>query len=81
MYCVKWKITIIESKFLYLIFKDYYVFCIDIYIYIYIYNILFFQLNSIITCYVCVQLIKFIYIYIYIYNYLYMFCVEYSFIN
>ena len=52
---------------------------IYIYIYIYMYNILkyfkvFFQLNSVITCYVCVQLIKFIYIYIYIY--LYIFCVE-----
>ena len=37
-----------------------------IYIYIYINNILkyFFELNSVITCYVCVQLIKFIYIFI-----------------
>ena len=35
---------------------------------IYIYNCLkyFFQLNSVMTCYVCVQLIKFIYIYIFI---------------
>ena len=33
---------------------------IDIYIY---YFKVFFQLNSVITCYVCVQLIKFIYIY------------------
>ena len=48
--------------FIYCIFKDYSLFCIDIY------NILFlnivFQLNSIITCYVCVQLIKFLYIFI-----------------
>ena len=49
--------------------------CIYMYIYVYIciymYNILkyFFQLNSVITCYVCVQ-------FIYIYIYLYMFCVE-----
>ena len=28
--------------------------------------IIFFQLNSVITCYVCVQLIRFIYIYIFI---------------
>ena len=42
-----------------------------IYIYIYIYNCLkyFFQLNSVMTCYVCVQLIKFIYIYIYLFVY------------
>ena len=36
MYWVKWKMTILfltyREKFLYLIFKDYYVFCIDIYI-------------------------------------------------
>ena len=57
--------------FLYLIFKDYYV-----YIYVYYFKV-FFQLNSVMTCYVCVQLIKFIYIYIY----LYMFCVEWSFIK
>ena len=39
MYCVKWKMTILfltyREKVLYLIFMDYYVFCIDIYIYIY----------------------------------------------
>ena len=68
MYCIKWKMTIlfqlIDSKllfFIYFLFKDYYIFCIDIYIYIY-YLYIFFQLNSIITCYVCVQLIKFLFI-------------------
>ena len=57
---------------IYFLFKDYSLFCIAIYIYIYIihYFLIFFQLNSIITCYVCVQLIKCIYIK------LYMFCVE-----
>ena len=65
MYWVKWKMTILflnyREKFLYLIFKDYYV-----YIYIYMYNIFKFfpPLNSVITCYVFVQLIKFIYIFI-----------------
>ena len=68
MYCVKWKMTIwiLTDREIYLIFKDYYGFCIDIIIY----NILFlniFQLNSIITRYVCVQLIKCIYIYIFVY--------------
>ena len=56
--------------FKYLIFKDYSIFCIDIYIYIYIlYHFKIFSiLNSIITCYVCVQLTKIIYIYIYIFT-------------
>ena len=69
MYCVKWKMTILFLTyrfkiviFIYFIFKDCSIFCIDIYI-IYYFSI-FFPLNSIITCYVCVQLIKFIYIFI-----------------
>ena len=36
-------------------------------IYIIYYLYIFSQLNSIITCYVCVQLIKFIYIYLFVY--------------
>ena len=58
MYWVKWKMTILfltyrEKCY---IFKDYY-------IYIYMYNIFTFSpLNSVITCNVFVQLIKFIYI-------------------
>ena len=36
-------------------------------IYIYIYIYIYFQLNSIMACYVCVQLIKFIYIYLFVY--------------
>ena len=67
MYCVKWKMTKLfltyrEKLFvLYLIFKDYSIFCIDINTILFL---MCFQLNSIIACYVCVQLIKFIYIYI-----------------
>ena len=47
---------------LYFIFKDYLYFAL---IYIIYYFKIFSQLNSIITCYVCVQLIKFTYIYLF----------------
>ena len=55
MYWVKWKMTI-----LFLTYRE------KCYIYIYIHNLkkIYFQLNSVMTCYVCVYLIKFIYIFI-----------------
>ena len=72
MYCIKWKMTILFLTyrfkiviFICLIFKDYSIFCIDIY------NILFFfppkQYNNML-CFGTVN-------YVYIYIYLYMFCV------
>ena len=52
--------------FLYAIFKDYSIFRIDIIIR-FLLNV--FQLNSIIACYVCVQLISFFSKYMYLYTF------------
>ena len=73
MYCVKWKMTLLflTYRFKIVISYTWYLWIIIYFALIYIIYIYYFkiclQLNSIITCYVCVWLIKFIYKYIFIY--------------
>ena len=45
---------LIEKNVLYLIFNDYYVFCIDIYIYIYMYVYIYIYVCIYIYMYVCI---------------------------